>query len=71
MIATKPRTPSAMAKTTITAFVEEEIKEALKALAETERRSMSQLVSLLVEDAVRAAIKDGRIADPSQTKSKK
>ena len=41
-----------MAKVTITAFIEEDIKEGLKELADDERRSMSQMVALLIERAV-------------------
>ena len=41
-----------MAKVTVTAFVEEDIKEGLKVLADVERRSMSQMMSFLVEKAV-------------------
>ena len=41
-----------MAKVTVTAFVEEDIKEGLKALADVERRSMSQMMSFLIEKAV-------------------
>jgi hypothetical protein len=50
-----------MAKVTITAFIEEDLKEGLKALADKERRSMSQMVALLVERAVEAARKSGEI----------
>lgn len=52
-----------MAKVTITAFIEEELKEGLKALADKERRSMSQMVALLVERAVSAARASGDIPD--------
>ena len=52
-----------MAKVTITAFIEEDLKEGLKALADKERRSMSQMVALLVERAVEAAQKSGEISD--------
>lgn len=44
-----------MPKVTITAFVEEELKRDLQALADVERRSMSQLVALLVERAIAEA----------------
>jgi hypothetical protein len=50
-----------MAKVTITAFIEEDLKEGLKALADKERRSMSQMVALLVERAVEAAKSKGEI----------
>ena len=40
---------SEMAKVTVTAFVEEDIKEGLKALADVERRSMSQMMALLTQ----------------------
>ena len=48
-----------MAKVTVTAFVEEDIKEGLKALADVERRSMSQIMALLTEKAVIDARKQG------------
>lgn len=51
-----------MAKVTITAFIEEDIKEGLKELADDERRSMSQMVALLIERAV--------IAHKAQTSKK-
>jgi hypothetical protein len=51
-----------MAKVTVTAFVEEEIKEGLKALADHERRSMSQMMAVLIERAVSEAIKEGLIS---------
>jgi predicted CopG family antitoxin len=41
-----------MAKVTVTAFIEEDIKEGLKALADDERRSMSQMIAVLIERAV-------------------
>ena len=50
-----------MAKVTVTAFVEEEIKAGLKALADHERRSMSQMMAVLIEKAV----EDGLIEKPS------
>jgi len=50
---------SEMAKVTVTAFVEEDIKEGLKALADVERRSMSQMMALLTEKAVIDARKQG------------
>ncbi len=51
-----------MAKVTVTAFIEEELKDGLKALADAERRSMSQMVALLIERAVEKAQKDGTIS---------
>ena len=56
-----------MAKVTVTAFVEEDIKEGLKALADVERRSMSQMMAVLIENAVDEARKQGRIAAEQQT----
>jgi hypothetical protein len=50
-----------MAKVTVTAFIEEEIKEGLKALADFERRSMSQMVAVLIERAVNEAKANGTI----------
>jgi hypothetical protein len=56
-----------MAKVTVTAFIEEELKDGLKALAEKERRSMSQMVALLIERAVLKAQEEGVIsAEKSQ-----
>jgi predicted transcriptional regulator len=56
-----------MAKVTVTAFVEEDIKEGLKALADVERRSMSQMMAVLIENAVEEARKQGRISAEQQT----
>jgi len=53
-----------MSKVTVTAFVEDDIKEGLKALADAERRSMSQMMALLIERAVIEARKQGLIPDP-------
>lgn len=50
-----------MAKVTVTAFIEEELKDGLKALADKERRSMSQMVALLIERAVQKAQEEGVI----------
>lgn len=55
------KTPGDMAKVTVTAFIEDELKDGLKALADKERRSMSQMVALLIERAVDAAIASGEI----------
>ncbi|MBM0745617.1 ribbon-helix-helix protein, CopG family (plasmid) [Phormidium sp. CLA17] len=52
-----------MSKVTITAFIEEDLKEGLKALADVERRSMSQMVAVLIERAVIDAAKQGLISD--------
>lgn len=52
-----------MAKVTVTAFVEEDIKEGLKALADAERRSMSQMMAVLIERAVMDARKAGVIPE--------
>ncbi|WP_346293757.1 ribbon-helix-helix domain-containing protein [Sphaerothrix gracilis] len=57
-----------MAKVTITAFVEEELKEGLKALADHERRSMSQMAAVLIERAVEEARQQG-IIPPVETSS--
>ena len=53
-----------MTKVTVTAFVEEDIKEGLKALAGAERRSMSQMMAVLIEKAVNEAIASGTIKKP-------
>jgi len=58
-------TPEEMPKVTVTAFIEEEIKEGLKALAEAERRSMSQMMAVLIENAVNEAIEKGTIQQPT------
>lgn len=55
-----------MPKVTVTAFIEEDIKEGLKALADAERRSMSQMIAVLIERAIKAAIADGTIEDPAK-----
>lgn len=55
-----------MAKVTVTAFIEEDIKEGLKALADVERRSMSQMMAVLIEKAVEEARKNGVIPDPAK-----
>lgn len=57
-----------MAKVTVTAFIEEDLKEALKALADTERRSMSQMMALLIEQAVEEARSQGKIPTPAKGK---
>jgi hypothetical protein len=51
----------AMAKINISVLVEEYLREALKRLANAERRSVSQLVALLIEDAVARAKAAGKI----------
>jgi hypothetical protein len=56
--------PDEMAKVTVTAFIEEELKDGLKALADKERRSMSQMMALLIERAVVNAVEDGVIESP-------
>lgn len=50
-----------MAKTTVTVFIEDELKEDLKALADSERRSLSQMVAVLIEQAVKQAKTEGKI----------
>ena len=39
-------------KTVISVFVTEEVKEKLKTLAEKEKRSMSQMASVLIDEAL-------------------
>lgn len=58
--------PDEMAKVTVTAFIEEELKDGLKALADKERRSMSQMVAILIERAVIKAQEDGVISEVIQ-----
>lgn len=58
--------PAEMAKVTVTAFIEEELKDDLKALADKERRSMSQMIAVLIERAIEAAKENGEI--PSEAK---
>ena len=55
-----------MAKVTVTAFIKEELKDDLKALADKERRSMSQMIAVLIERAIEAAKENGEI--PSEAK---
>jgi CopG-like RHH_1 or ribbon-helix-helix domain, RHH_5 len=55
-----------MAKVTVTAFIEGELKDDLKALADKERRSMSQMIAVLIERAIEAAKENGKI--PSEAK---
>ena len=54
-----------MAKVTVTAFIEEKLKDDLKALADQDRRSMSQMIAVLIERAIEAAKAAGEI--PSET----
>ncbi|MFB2979756.1 hypothetical protein [Microseira sp. BLCC-F43] len=58
----------AMAKVNISVLVEEDLREDLKRLANVERRSVSQLVSLLIEDAVARAKAAGKIPLDQQEK---
>ncbi|XGV99746.1 MAG: hypothetical protein ACAF41_12515 [Leptolyngbya sp. BL-A-14] len=60
-----------MAKVTVTAFVDEDIKEGLKALADVERRSLSQMIALLIEDAVEKARQEGKIPSAKQGDGKR
>lgn len=50
-----------MAKVTVTAFIEEKLKDDLKALADQDRRSMSQMIAVLIERAIEAAKAVGEI----------
>lgn len=50
-----------MPKTTITAFVEEDVKTRLKLLAKKDKRALSQLVGILIEERIEEAIKNGEI----------
>lgn len=59
-----------MAKVTVTTFLEEDVKEGLKALAEVERRSMSQMAAILIEEAVAKARAEKKIPQPNQTEGK-
>ena len=59
--------PEDMPKVTVTAFIEESLKDELKELADRERRSMSQMVALLIERAVSEAKAAG---DPHSEGSK-
>lgn len=59
-----------MAKVTVTTFIEEEVKEGLKALADYERRSMSQMVAVLIERAIEDAKKKGFISLPTGEQDK-
>jgi predicted transcriptional regulator len=53
--------PGEMAKVTVTAFIEEDLKDDLKALADKERRSMSQMIAILIEQAINTARAAGEI----------
>lgn len=59
-----------MAKITVTAFIDEEMKQGLKDLADYERRSMSQMMAVLIERAVIEAREKGLIPPASSEKSK-
>jgi hypothetical protein len=59
----------AMAKINISVLVEEYLREDLKRLANAERRSVSQLVGLLIEDAVAQAKAAGKIPSDEREKS--
>lgn len=59
--------PDEMAKVTVTAFIEEDLKDDLKALADKERRSMSQMIAVLIERAIHAAKAAGEL--PTEGKS--
>ncbi|WOD37396.1 ribbon-helix-helix domain-containing protein [Nodosilinea sp. E11] len=54
--------PDEMTKVTVTAFIEEDLKGDLKALAHKERRSMSQMISVLIERAIEVAKAAGEIS---------
>ena len=56
-----------MAKVTVTAFIEEEIKEGLKELADDERRSMSQMIAVLIERSVIAHRESKRLSQKTLT----
>ena len=58
--------PVEMAKVTVTAFIEEELKDDIKALANKERRSMSQMIAVIIERAVEAARDAGDIPHAEQ-----
>jgi hypothetical protein len=58
--------PAEMAKVTVTAFIEEDLKDDLKALADKERRSMSQMIAVLIERAIEAARAAGEIPPAAQ-----
>lgn len=42
-----------MARVTVTTFIAEETKEALRKVAEDERRSVSQLIAFFIEDGLK------------------
>jgi hypothetical protein len=54
-------TTDEMAKVTVTAFIKEGLKDDLKLLADKERRSMSQMIAVLIERAIDAAKASGEI----------
>ena len=41
-----------VSKVTVTAFIEEELKDKLKQIADKQRRSVSQMIALLIEKAI-------------------
>ena len=57
-----------MAKVTVTAFIEEELKEALKELADDERRSMSQMIAVLIERSVIAHKANKGLVQPTTSR---
>lgn len=57
-----------MPKVTVTTFIEEELKEDLKALADKERRSVSQMVAVLIERAIDEAKANGVIPTSAESK---
>jgi macrodomain Ter protein organizer (MatP/YcbG family) len=48
-------------KKKISAYLEESVKEDAEKLAKLEKRSLSNLVEVLIEDAIAKAKKDGRL----------
>jgi fructose-1,6-bisphosphatase/sedoheptulose 1,7-bisphosphatase-like protein len=51
----------AMAKVTVTLYIDEQDKEALQRLADAEERSLSQMAVLILKRAIRDAQEQGKI----------
>jgi len=54
-----------MAKVTVTLYMDEEDKEALQRLADSEERSLSQMAVLILKRAVKDAEQSSKLPPPS------
>lgn len=59
-----------MAKRTVTAFLSDDLRQGLKDLADFERRSLSQMIAVLIERAVMDARQKGQIPTPGENPPK-